>query len=195
MPLSLFRSMLCSHIFIYLSKVCNSAFLTLSNTSIQTGMHRNVRSYDTHQADHWYKSHVIVIRCPAPRLDTGPWMRDRNESWVNEELLHYGPMSDHMSHASLWSHVRSHVPCPMLHYGPMSDHMSPGHVLLQIKPGVASCNSARWTHTDTSRGTPVSPSPTTLSVASIKIKLCMIANFHISHKRLADSLCLVLVPG
>ena len=85
-------------------------------------------------------------------------------------------------------HVRSHVPCPMLHYGPMSDHMSPGHVLLQIKPGVASCNSARWTHTDTSRGTPVSPSPTTLSVASIKIKLFKIANFHIFHKRLADSL-------
>ena len=81
------------------------------------------------------------------------------------------------------------VTCPMLHYGPMSDHMSPGHVLLQIKPGVASCNSARWTHTDTSPGTPVSPSPTTLSV--VKIKLSMIANFHISHKRLADSLVLV----
>ena len=85
------------------------------------------------------------------------------------------------------------VTCPMLHYGPMSDHMSPGHVLLQIKPGVASCNSARWTHTDTSRGTPVSPSPTTLSVACIKIKLSMIANFNILHKRLADSLCSVLV--
>ena len=181
MSLSSFRSMLCSDI--YLSKVCNAAFLTLSNTSIQTGMHQNVRSYDTHQVDHWYKSHVIVIPCPAPRLETGPWMRDRNESWVNEDLLHYGPMS------------RSHVPCPMLHYGPMSDHMSPGHVLLQIKPGVASCNSARWTHTDTSPGTPVSPSPTTLSVACIKIKLCMIANFNILHKRLADSLCLVLVSG
>ena len=96
-----------------------------------------------------------------------------------------------MSHASLWSHVQ--ITCPMLHYGPMSDHMSPGHVLLQIKPGVASCNSARWTHTDTSPGTPVSPSPTTLSVACIKIKLSMIANFNILHKRLADSLCSVLV--
>ena len=105
-------------------------------------------------------------------------MRDRNESWVNEELLHYGPCQI----------TCPMCPCPMLDYGPMSDHMSPGHVLLQIKPGVASCNSARWTHTDTSRGTPVSPSPTTLSVASIKIKLCMIANFHIFHKRLADSL-------